>query len=187
LYYSEQRVTPEGRPYFIDHTTRSTTWQDPRLNPVIPANASVQAHLVSTGQRLATELGSLPSGWEIRITSSGRIYYVDHHSKTTTWDDPRLPSSLDQGVPLYKRDYRHKLIYFRSQPPVRMLPGHCNILVRRNTIFEDAFADIMRQTSMELKKKLMIRFHGEEGLDFGGVSREFFYLISKEMFNPFYW
>jgi E3 ubiquitin-protein ligase NEDD4 len=68
-----------------------------------------------------------------------------------------------------------------------MLPGQCNVLVRRNNIFEDAFTDIMRQESMELKKKLMILFRGEEGLDFGGVSREFFYLISKEMFNPFYW
>jgi len=32
----------------------------------------------------------------------------------------------------------------------------------------------------------MIKFDGEEGLDYGGVSREFFFLLSHEMFNPFY-
>merc|ERR1719215_1523443 len=32
----------------------------------------------------------------------------------------------------------------------------------------------------------MIKFQGEEGLDYGGLSREFFFLLSHEMFNPFY-
>lgn len=27
---------------------------------------------------------------------------------------------------------------------------------------------------------------GEKGLDYGGVAREWFYLLSKEMFNPYY-
>jgi E3 ubiquitin-protein ligase NEDD4 len=26
----EQRFTPEGRAYYVDHSTRSTTWLDPR-------------------------------------------------------------------------------------------------------------------------------------------------------------
>jgi E3 ubiquitin-protein ligase NEDD4 len=39
---------------------------------------------------------------------------------------------------------------------------------------------------MDLKKRLMIKFDGEEGLDYGGLSREFFFLLSHEMFNPFY-
>lgn len=30
----------------------------------------------------------------------------------------------------------------------------------------------------------MIEFDGEKGLDYGGVAREWFFLISKEMFNP---
>lgn len=32
----------------------------------------------------------------------------------------------------------------------------------------------------------MIKFDGEDGLDYGGLSREFFFLLSHEMFNPFY-
>ena len=36
------------------------------------------------------------------------------------------------------------------------------------------------------KSKLYIAFDKEEGLDYGGPSREFFFLISREVFNPYY-
>ena len=179
----EQRFTPEGRAYFVDHNTRTTTWVDPRRQQYIrtygPSMNTIQQQPVS-------QLGPLPSGWEMRLTNTARVYFVDHNTKTTTWDDPRLPSSLDQNVPQYKRDFRRKVIYFRSQPALRILPGQCHIRVRRNNIFEDAYQEIMRQTPEDLKKRLMIKFDGEEGLDYGGVSREFFFLLSHEMFNPFY-
>ncbi|EJD05942.1 HECT-domain-containing protein [Fomitiporia mediterranea MF3/22] len=170
----EQRFTPAGRPYYVDHTTRSTTWNK-------PGNPSNNNQPVSSNA-----LGPLPAGWEMRLTSTGRVYFVDHNTKTTTWDDPRLPSSLDQNVPQYKRDFRRKLIYFRSQPAMRCQPGNCQIRIRRSHLFEDSYAEIMRQSPSELKKRLMIKFDGEDGLDYGGVSREFFFLLSHEMFNPFY-
>ncbi|CAO3688683.1 hypothetical protein G6F70_005615 [Rhizopus microsporus] len=180
----EMRTSAEGRPYFVDHNTRTTTWVDPRRQQYIStigpgSNLQVQVQPVS-------QLGPLPSGWEMRLTSTGRVYFVDHNTKTTTWDDPRLPSSLDQNVPQYKRDFRRKLIYFRSQPALRPVPGQCHIKIRRDHIFEDAYAEIMRQAPADLKKRLMIKFDGEDGLDYGGLSREFFFLLSHEMFNPFY-
>lgn len=122
-------------------------------------------------QQPVSQLGPLPSGWEMRLTNTARVYFVDHNTKTTTWDDPRLPSSLDQGVPQYKRDFRRKLIYFRSQPALRIMSGQCHVKVRRNNIFEDSYAEIMRQSASDLKKRLMIKFDGEDGLDYGGLSR----------------
>jgi E3 ubiquitin-protein ligase NEDD4 len=32
----------------------------------------------------------------------------------------------------------------------------------------------------------MVKFEGEDALDYGGVSREWFFLLSHEMFNPSY-
>ncbi|KAF9934504.1 hypothetical protein BGZ75_007542 [Mortierella antarctica] len=183
----EQRLTPEGRPYYVDHNTRSTTWVDPRRQQYVrvsdPRSSTSQ---VAVQQQPVSQLGALPSGWEMRLTSTARVYFVDHNTKTTTWDDPRLPSSLDQSVPQYKRDFRRKLIYFRSQPALRPVPGQCHLKVRRSHIFEDAYHEIMRQSPTDLKKRLMIKFEGEDGLDYGGLSREFFFLLSHEMFNPFY-
>ncbi|KAJ5562189.1 WW/Rsp5/WWP [Penicillium sp. DV-2018c] len=186
----ERRVTPEGRPYFVDHNTRTTTWVDPRRQQYIRMYGQGQTSGGATNttiqQQPVSQLGPLPSGWEMRLTNTARVYFVDHNTKTTTWDDPRLPSSLDQGVPQYKRDFRRKLIYFRSQPALRIMSGQCHVKVRRNNIFEDSYAEIMRQSASDLKKRLMIKFDGEDGLDYGGLSREFFFLLSHEMFNPFY-
>ncbi|EAL90279.1 ubiquitin-protein ligase (Rsp5), putative [Aspergillus fumigatus A1163] len=183
----EQRTTPEGRPYFVDHNTRTTTWVDPRRQQYIRMyGQNANGTNTTIQQQPVSQLGPLPSGWEMRLTNTARVYFVDHNTKTTTWDDPRLPSSLDQGVPQYKRDFRRKLIYFRSQPALRIMSGQCHVKVRRNNIFEDSYAEIMRQSASDLKKRLMIKFDGEDGLDYGGLSREFFFLLSHEMFNPFY-
>ncbi|KAG8899505.1 hypothetical protein FRB99_006689 [Tulasnella sp. 403] len=181
----EERHTPEGRPYYVDHNTRTTTWVDPRRQTLVPMIGG-SGNRVTVQPTTVSQLGPLPSGWEMRLTSTARVYFVDHNTKTTTWDDPRLPSSLDANVPQYKRDFRRKLIYFRSQPAMRAQPGNCQIKVRRNHIFEDSYAEIMRQSPTDLKKRLMIKFDGEDGLDYGGLSREFFFLLSHEMFNPFY-
>jgi E3 ubiquitin-protein ligase NEDD4 len=91
----EERRTPEGRTYFVDHHTRTTTWNDPRR---------------PNGDRVAAahnpNLGPLPSGWEMRLTSTGRVYFVDHNTRTTTWEDPREPGQVEKDAPQYKRDYR---------------------------------------------------------------------------------
>ena len=163
----EERYTPEGRPYYVDHNSRITTWVDPRRQtptPIRVMGPSIQPQTIS-------QLGPLPSGWEMRLTNAARLYFVDHNTKTATWDDPRLPLPLDANVPQYKRDFRRKLIYSRSQPAMRAQPGNCQIKVRRDHIFEDSYAEIMRQTPNDLKKRLMIKFEGEDGLDYGGLAR----------------
>ncbi|KAH7910826.1 hypothetical protein BJ138DRAFT_1152053 [Hygrophoropsis aurantiaca] len=172
----EERRTPEGRPYFVDHRTRSTTWTDPRASQVTPAVSATNN----------ANLGPLPSGWEMRLTSTGRVYFVDHNTRTTSWDDPRLPTNLDSNAPQYKRDYRRKVVYFRSQPAMRPKDGKCEIKIRRSRILEDSFAAVMKMSGNDLKKRLFIRFEGEDGLDYGGVSREWFFLISHEIFDPSY-
>jgi E3 ubiquitin-protein ligase NEDD4 len=171
----EERHTPEGRPYYVDHNTRTTTWVDPRRQTLVRMLGR-DGNSLTVQPQTVSQLGPLPSGWEMRLTSTARVYFVDHNTKTTTWDDPRLPSTLDMNVPQYKRDFRRKLIYFRSQPALRNQPGNCQMKVRRNHLFEDSYAEIMRQTPSDLKKRLMIKFDGEDGLDYGGVSR---YVSSK--------
>jgi E3 ubiquitin-protein ligase NEDD4 len=164
----EDRYTPEGRPYFVDHNTRTTTWMDPRRQDIFRAmDPNGQSAFIQTRY---SQLGPLPSGWEVRLTSAARMYFVDHNTKTTTYDDPRLPSSLGPNVPQYKRDFHRKLTYFH-QLRMRAQPGNCQIKVRRNHIFEDSYAEIMRQTPNDLKKRLMVKFEGEDGLDFGGLER----------------
>ncbi|XP_063548431.1 WW domain-containing transcription regulator protein 1 isoform X3 [Cydia strobilella] len=53
------------------------------------------------GSHIPDELGPLPSGWEQARTPEGQIYYLNHITKTTTWEDPRkslAAQSVTAGV-----------------------------------------------------------------------------------------
>ena len=68
----------------------------------------------------------------------------------------------------------------RSQPPL-------NLPIRRERTFLDSFQALYYKSPEEIKYgKLNIRFHGEEGVDAGGVTREWFQVMSRQMFNPDY-
>ncbi|XP_019742342.1 E3 ubiquitin-protein ligase NEDD4-like isoform X1 [Hippocampus comes] len=177
----EVRSAPNGRPFFIDHNTKTTTWKDPRL--VTPVHVRRRTSLDPS------DLGPLPPGWEERVHSDGRIFYIDHNTKITQWDDPRLQTSAITGpaVP-YSRDYKQKYDYFRKklEKPVN-IPNKFAMKVRRNAVLEDSYRQILLVKRPDLlKARLWVEFEGEKGLDYGGLAREWFFLMSKEMFNPYY-
>uniref|UniRef100_A0A8C0ECD6 HECT-type E3 ubiquitin transferase n=1 Tax=Bubo bubo TaxID=30461 RepID=A0A8C0ECD6_BUBBB len=184
----EQRTTQQGQVYFLHTQTGVSTWHDPRV-PRDLSNINCE------------ELGPLPPGWEIRNTATGRVYFVDHNNRTTQFTDPRLSANLicemslcqlpDEAecltVPRYKRDLVQKLKILRQELSQQQpQAGHCRIEVSREEIFEESYRQVMKMRPKDLWKRLMIKFRGEEGLDYGGVAREWLYLLSHEMLNPYY-
>ncbi|KAK1797666.1 hypothetical protein P4O66_008037, partial [Electrophorus voltai] len=66
-------------------------------------------------------------------------------------------------------------------------PAPQKLIIRRDHLLEDAFNQIMCYSRKDLQRsKLYVSFVGEEGLDYSGPSREFFFLVSQELFNPYY-
>ncbi|XP_017022180.1 E3 ubiquitin-protein ligase Su(dx) [Drosophila kikkawai] len=172
----EKKIQSDNRVYFVNHKNRTTQWEDPRT----------QGQEVS----LINE-GPLPPGWEIRYTAAGERFFVDHNTRRTTFEDPRpgAPKGAKgvYGVPrAYERSFRWKLSQFRYLCQSNALPSHIKITVTRQTLFEDSYHQIMRLPAYELRRRLYIIFRGEEGLDYGGVSREWFFLLSHEVLNPMY-
>merc|ERR1719264_944974 len=169
----EKRVEPNGRVYFVNHKNRTTQWEDPR-----------------TQGQLQEE--PLPTGWEMRFTEDHVRYFVDHNTRTTTFEDPRPGGAKEgpkgaYGVPAqYERSFRWKLSQFRYLCQSNALPSHIKLSVSRQSLFEDSFHQIMRLPAYELRRRLYIIFRGEEGLDYGGVAREWFFLLSHEVLNPMY-
>ncbi|XP_008582400.1 PREDICTED: E3 ubiquitin-protein ligase NEDD4 isoform X3 [Galeopterus variegatus] len=178
----EVRHAPSGRPFFIDHNTKTTTWEDPRLK--IPAHLRGKTSLDPS-----SDLGPLPPGWEERTHTDGRIFYINHNIKRTQWEDPRLQNVAITGpaVP-YSRDYKRKYEFFRRKLKKQNdIPNKFEMKLRRATVLEDSYRRIMGVKRADfLKARLWVEFDGEKGLDYGGVAREWFFLISKEMFNPYY-
>uniref|UniRef100_A0A671K9L2 HECT-type E3 ubiquitin transferase n=1 Tax=Sinocyclocheilus anshuiensis TaxID=1608454 RepID=A0A671K9L2_9TELE len=194
----EQRTTQQGQVYFLHTQTGVSTWHDPRV-PRDLSNVNCE------------ELGPLPPGWEIRNTATGRVYFVDHNNRTTQFTDPRLSANLSRPqqlkeqaqsvmspgnlpedpecltVPKYKRDLVQKLKILRQELSQQQpQAGHCRIEVSREEIFEESYRQVMKMRPKDLWKRLMVKFRGEEGLDYGGVAREWLYLLSHEMLNPYY-
>ncbi|GIY11306.1 hypothetical protein CEXT_162782 [Caerostris extrusa] len=90
----------------------------------------------------------------------------------------------------YRRDFEAKLRNFYRKLESKGYgqgPGKMKLNIRRDHLLEDAFTKIMAASKKDLQKsRLYISFAGEEGLDYGGPSREFFFLLSRELFNPYY-
>ncbi|XP_064478948.1 E3 ubiquitin-protein ligase SMURF2-like [Ornithodoros turicata] len=101
--------------------------------------------------------------------------------------EPRAPSPEPSPLPKYKRDLVQKLTALRQElQTAQPQSGHCRLEVSREDIFEESYRLIMKMRPKDLKKRLMVKFRGEEGLDYGGVAREWLYLLSHEMLNPYY-
>lgn len=64
------QIAPNGRMFFIDHNERKTSWVDPRTGRASP--------MPSQTRPPEDDLGSLPEGWEERVHSDGRIFFIDH-------------------------------------------------------------------------------------------------------------
>ncbi|KOX77897.1 Yorkie like protein [Melipona quadrifasciata] len=94
----EQARTPEGQIYFLNHLTRTTTWEDPRKTAAA-ANVAAAAAAVDNGKSTTgatNSLGPLPDGWEQARTPEGEIYFINHQTRTTSWFDPRIPTHLQR-------------------------------------------------------------------------------------------
>ena len=57
------------------------------------------------------------------------------------------------------------------------------IKVRRDYILLDSMQAVMLLDADEMKKLWRIQFIGEEGIDAGGLKREWFQLVSEQLFN----
>jgi E3 ubiquitin-protein ligase NEDD4 len=165
----ERRMAPNGQFYYIDHNTQRTTWTHP--NQIQRYQVVQPSDVERIYQGTVPSLGPLPAGWEMRISPDGRPYYLDHGAKTSTWDDPRVPSSAGADAPKYKVDFQKKLRELRLHPRLRIMEGETKIVVARNNMFHDAFAQFMSHQPGDMAKKLSIEFANEPGLDYGGVSR----------------
>ncbi|CBY39846.1 unnamed protein product [Oikopleura dioica] len=161
-----ERRWKNNRFYFINHKTKTTQWEDPRIQGRV-------------GE------GPLPDGWDMATTEEGVRYFIDHKNKTTTFQDPREGSSESQQSH-GKKSFKWKYGQFRYLCQSNAMNQYVKINVRRQNVFADSFLEIMKIPAHDLRRRLYIHYKGEEGLDYGGVAREWFFMVSREVLNPNY-
>jgi E3 ubiquitin-protein ligase HUWE1 len=95
---------------------------------------------------------------------------------------PRCRMLLDFDV---KRHW-FKLQVRRLRQQANRRYGSIRLHIRRDHVFEDAYHQLVLRNADEMRGRLHITFRNEQGVDAGGLSREFFGILAKEIFNPNY-
>ena len=66
------------------------------------AESGGRTRTLSEGEKSNSKLNTdgLPSGWTMQVAPNGRVFFIDHINKKTTWVDPRnsRPSPLPSQV-----------------------------------------------------------------------------------------
>jgi len=95
-------------------------------------------------------------------------------------------TSKNEITPEYKIKFANKVKELRSLSEMSFKDSSTYFEINRSNLFIDAFNAIMKKSPKELKRKLELRYKGEEGVDAGGLLRDFFYQMSKIIGNPNY-
>ncbi|KAH8060727.1 ubiquitin protein ligase [Aureococcus anophagefferens] len=92
-----------------------------------------------------------------------------------------LKTALVRSRPLLER-----LDALNAELKVLRIPydaGRVEISVRRDSLVEDSFLAFGRLPPSRMRQALFVKFQGEEGLDAGGVSREFWLLLWRRFLD----
>jgi len=126
----EPARTPTGQLYFMNHITKTTQWEDPRVQMQQQQQQNRQQQQQNAQQQRASpqpqppthqqplqaqqqqaanngNLGPLPQGWEQSVTPDGEVYFINHITKSTSWFDPRLPVH-NQTVPIRQQQQQQQ-------------------------------------------------------------------------------
>mmetsp|Transcript_7788 Transcript_7788/g.16923 ORF Transcript_7788/g.16923 Transcript_7788/m.16923 type:complete len:817 (-) Transcript_7788:317-2767(-) len=85
------------------------------------------------------------------------------------------------------KSYEDKIQWFQdtcAQLCVEWNEGHMRMNVRRDYLLSDSMEAVMSLTRKDLRKVWRFEFIGEAGIDAGGLAREWFELVTNEVFDP---
>jgi len=64
--------------------------------------------------------------------------------------------------------------------------GSLRLVIKRSNVFEESYHQLRLRNGDEMRGRLHITFRDEEGVDAGGLTREWFEILGKDMLNPNY-
>jgi len=123
--------------------------------------------------------------------SASTSFVVEHGKPSSSSSSSRRSSNQQSSTSTRRPCFQQKLRAFYKKIDSKGYatgPSKTKVSISRNNLLSDAFEKFMNQIPKKdlQRNKLFITFSGEEGLDYGGPSREFFLLMSRQFFNPYY-
>ncbi|KAI3456803.1 hypothetical protein Pfo_013466, partial [Paulownia fortunei] len=119
------------------------------------------------------------------------VRFAEKHRRLLNAFVRQNPGLLEKSLSMMLKaprliDFDNKRAYFRSrirQQHDQHLSGPLRISVRRAYILEDSYNQLRMRPSQDLKGRLNVHFQGEEGIDAGGLTREWYQVLSRVIFD----
>ncbi|XP_040383322.1 E3 ubiquitin-protein ligase UPL1-like isoform X1 [Oryza brachyantha] len=154
---------------------------------VVPSDSNVTATEVK-------ELAGSSSPSSLKTGGICNISFVrvaEKHRRLLNVFIRQNPSLLEKSLSMMLKvprliDFDNKRAYFRAcirQQHDQHLSAPLRISVRRAYVLEDSYNQLRLRRSQDLKGRLTVQFQGEEGIDAGGLTREWYQLLSRVIFD----
>lgn len=89
-------------------------------------------------------LAKLPDGWEKAFTENGKLYFVNHITRTTSWEDPR-----------------RSMMQSQNPNPVMQMPINNNMEIPNNKAIHELQMMQLERKQLEQKREEMLRKESE--------------------------
>ncbi|XVE55632.1 hypothetical protein DITRI_Ditri03aG0174200 [Diplodiscus trichospermus] len=118
------------------------------------------------------------------------VKFSEKHRKLLNAFIRQNPGLLEKSFSLMLKvprfvDFDNKRAHFRSKIKHQHDHHHSplRISVRRAYILEDSYNQLRMRSTQDLKGRLTVHFQGEEGIDAGGLTREWYQQLSRVIFD----
>lgn len=169
-----------------------------------PASAAAAAGLSSTDPRASLvqkDSGSgaasaVVDGDDAALQTTQLGMFINRHRAAVNAVIRANPSLLDGSLRSAMShpqalDFDNKRTHFRTLVRKRLSAeasasggvSPLRIRVRRDQVFQDSYHQLRMRSAPEMKGRLHVQFIGEEGIDAGGVTREWYALLARKIFD----
>lgn len=149
------------------------------LNKVGPGPASERL-AVRTLQNGAAEM----TPWvEALDETTGKLFYRHPRTNATAWILPKGALVDEAGSLKNKRYFLQQQAQYRAREACEglgVLHHVCQISIKRGNLLEDSLQAVYRIPTLELNAgPIRVRYDGEEGVDAGGLAKDWFTEVSR--------
>jgi E3 ubiquitin-protein ligase HUWE1 len=166
----------------------------------LQANQSIvqQDHVTITAREVKESSGSSSSTTACFGDSQRKLdgvvtfsRFAEKHRRLLNTFIRQNPGLLEKSLSMMLKaprliDFDNKRAYFRSrirQQHEQHRSGPLRISVRRAYVLEDSYNQLRMRPTQDLRGRLNVQFQGEEGIDAGGLTREWYQLLSRVVFD----
>ncbi|MBA0691794.1 hypothetical protein Goari_009403, partial [Gossypium aridum] len=165
-----------------------------KLHPAQPSSGQdFSMATLSDAEDASTSSGQQKTACPVSKFDEKHVAFVkfsEKHRKLLNAFIRQNPGLLEKSFSLMLKvprfvDFDNKRAHFRSKIKHQHDNHHSplRISVRRAYILEDSYNQLRMRTTQDLKGRLTVHFQGEEGIDAGGLTREWYQLLSRVIFD----